>query len=279
MLTDLPKTGKGNQMSENLCIYHGGCNDGFGAAYAVWKKFGDEDTEYHPGIYQEEIPEVDNRNVIIVDFSYELGKMHEIIKRAKKVTVIDHHKTAQCNIQPLINDGLIDGIFDMEKSGAVLTWEYYHTIDVPELLYYIQDRDLWKFEIPLSKEISEGLNLEKKDFKKWDALDVCTLERNGITLLRMQRKRVDETKKHAWMENIGGYDVPIVNAPYYLASDVAGELSDGHPFAAVYWESEDSKTYSLRSREGGLDVSEIAEKLGGGGHKRAAGFKVNKQAR
>jgi len=34
--------------------------------------------------------------------------------------------------------------------------------------------------------------------------------------------------------------------------------------------------FSLRSQEGGIDVSEIAIKFGGGGHKHAAGFKVDR---
>jgi len=60
----------------------------------------------------------------------------------------------------------------------------------------------------------------------------------------------------------------------FMASDVAGELSEGYPFAAVFWVSQSEKTYSLRSRENGIDVSEIAKKYGGGGHKHAAGFKI-----
>lgn len=264
-------------MSKKMCIYHGGCNDGFGAAYAVWKAFPGEDIEFHYGIYQEDTPDVAGKDVIMVDFSYKLDKLREIISLANSVTIIDHHKTAQADIQPLIESDEVSGHFDMDKSGAVLTWEYYHNTEVPLLLRYIQDRDLWRFELSMSKEVSEGLNLSVQKFELWDAFahDVQSLADDGDVLLRIHRKRVDEAKKHFWMINIAGYDVPVVNAPYYMASDVAGELSEGHPFAAIYWDSEDHRTYSLRSREGGIDVSEIAKQFGGGGHARAAGFKIN----
>jgi nanoRNase/pAp phosphatase (c-di-AMP/oligoRNAs hydrolase) len=71
-----------------------------------------------------------------------------------------------------------------------------------------------------------------------------------------------------------GYDVPIVNAPYLNISELVGELSKGHPFAMGWFQRADGKyQYSLRSRmPEGIDVSELAKKYGGGGHKHAAGF-------
>ena len=68
----------------------------------------------------------------------------------------------------------------------------------------------------------------------------------------------------------------IANAPYSFASEVAGEIAgqDGTEFGACYFEVEQNRfQYSLRSR-GDFDVSEIAKKFGGGGHKNAAGFTV-----
>jgi len=36
-------------------------------------------------------------------------------------------------------------------------------------------------------------------------------------------------------------------------------MAQGEPFAACYYDKEDSRVYSLRSTEEGLDVSEIAK--------------------
>lgn len=38
---------------KKLCIYHGNCADGFGAAWAVRHALGDE-VEFYPGTYQQE---------------------------------------------------------------------------------------------------------------------------------------------------------------------------------------------------------------------------------
>ncbi len=48
--------------------------------------------------------------------------------------------------------------FNLRNSGAVLAWLYFHaTPTLPDLLSYVQDRDLWKFLLPNSKAHSEGL--------------------------------------------------------------------------------------------------------------------------
>jgi nanoRNase/pAp phosphatase (c-di-AMP/oligoRNAs hydrolase) len=80
--------------------------------------------------------------------------------------------------------------------------------------------------------------------------------------------------RHAKVQQFFGYDyrVPIVNATV-LFSEIAGELAQGHPFAAVYFDRPDGKRqWSLRSAPEGLDVAEIAKAHGGGGHTHAAGF-------
>ena len=60
-------------------------------------------------------------------------------------------------------------------------------------------------------------------------------------------------------------------------SDVVGQLAEGEPFAIgwFYKAANDTFVYSLRSREGGVDVSKVAEEFGGGGHARAAGFSLD----
>ena len=53
-----------------LCIYHGNCADGFGAAWAVRQYFGDGNVEFHAGLHGEAPPDTTGRDVVIVDFCY-----------------------------------------------------------------------------------------------------------------------------------------------------------------------------------------------------------------
>jgi len=64
-----------------------------------------------------------------------------------------------------------------------------------------------------------------------------------------------------------------------LFSYIAGELAKDRPFGTYYIDRHDGKRqWSLRSRDGGVDVSEIAKAHGGGGHKQAAGFEESLNA-
>lgn len=259
----------------DVCIYHGNCADGFGAAYAVWKRFGDE-VEYIPGTYGMPLPDMTGKAVLFVDFSLKHVIMEALLEQAAGVFIIDHHKTALEDLQPLIDAKKLEGVFNMEKSGAMLTWEYYHAEEPPTLIKHIQDRDLWKFELPHTRNIQAALFSYPYDFAIWDALmheDVDKLAADGIAIERKHFKDIKELLAVTQRSMvIGGHVVPVANLPYTMSSDAAGMLAEGQPFGACYWDTPGGRIFSLRSRQGGLDVSEIAKIYGGGGHPAAAGF-------
>ena len=166
----------------------------------------------------------------------------------------------------------------MDRSGAMMAWQFFHTSPPPELIRYIQDRDLWTRSLPGSDEFTVALQSYPQDFAVWDKLTVPQLIEEGRHIHRYYRGRVEDAKAKAFRAEIGGYIVPVVNASGWLASDVAGELSEGEPFAALYYDEGEWRNYSLRSRGDGIDVSEIARRYGGGGHRNAAGFRIARPA-
>jgi oligoribonuclease NrnB/cAMP/cGMP phosphodiesterase (DHH superfamily) len=115
-------------MSKTLVIYHGNCADGFGAAWAARRYFRSlrEPAEYYPGVYQDPPPDCTNKRVYLLDFSYKKKVMEQIIEQAARVTVLDHHKTAEEDLRDLFNSRRIDGEFDLERSGAMITWEWFN---------------------------------------------------------------------------------------------------------------------------------------------------------
>lgn len=267
-------------MTPDVCIYHGGCDDGFGAALAIWKRDG-WSVDYVPATYQEPPPDVIGKDVAIVDFSYKRPVMIELARQAKSVLVLDHHKTAQADLEGLSAEcPNVTVEFDMARSGAVMAWQYFHPgKPAPVFFEYLQDRDLWHKRLPNSDEFTMALRSYPQDFEVWDKLDVPTLIAEGGAIHRYYRTLVEGAKNHFYYREIAGYRVPVVNASLFMASEVAGELAEGNPFAAVYAESEKYITWSLRSRApDGTDVSEIAKEFGGGGHKHAAGFRIMRSA-
>lgn len=280
-----------------LCIYHGACDDGFAAAWCVRKALGD-DVEFYPGVYQKDPPLHEGRDVLFVDFSYKRPVLDAMAKSAKSILILDHHKTAAEDLADIeavpsfINwrdAALIHGsgvnmfaLFDMNRSGAALAWDYFIGGERPEFIEYIQDRDLWRKELKGGDEFTIALRSHPQDFKTWDRLvagGAAHLIQEGYAIQRYYRLRVEELKHSAYPSEIGGIACWISNAPYFAASEVAGELCDrGESFGACYFEVSAGRfQYSLRSR-GDFDVSAIARQFGGGGHKNAAGFSTNGKA-
>lgn len=263
---------------KKLCIYHGNCTDGFGAAWAVKQALGD-DVEFFKGVYGDLPPDVTGRDVIMVDFSYKMDVIDIMLDFAKSITIIDHHKTAEAEVMPALQEQLVDGIFDMNKSGAVLAWEWFHPhTDVPLLLQHIQDRDLWKFELEGTRDIIAALSSYDFDFDEWSALvngDIQSLRQEGAAINRAHLKSVNShIKSSASRIVIDEFNVPAINAPGVWASDSGNILCEGEPFAVCYWHKSGAMVFSLRSSDKGMDVSEVAKRFGGGGHRNAAGFSI-----
>jgi len=261
------------------CIYHGGgCADGFGAALIV-KKWADENKlpiEFVEGSYSDKsIPEVKGRDVYIVDFSYPRDVLIKMEEDANYLHVIDHHKTAEEDLK-----GLGFCSFDMEHSGAMLTWKhFYPNEEAPLLIQYIEDRDLWKWKLRNTKAISAGINLLEKNFDAWNNFlnndNMLFLEKKGQVIHQYENAQIKEflNNKKIELVNIANYEVPCVNSTT-LASELGNKLSEGYPFAAVYYNEGGRRYYSLRSQKDAVDVSEIAKKFGGGGHSQSSGFSI-----
>lgn len=274
-----------------LVIYHGNCADGFSAAWCFWRKYG-TGADYVAGVYQQNPPDVTGRDVFLVDFSYKSGVVEVLLDEANSVTLIDHHKTAIDDLRPLKErmaatnrDGRGDnfGWFcDLNRSGATLAWDYlFPGEDRPLLLGHVEDRDLWRFKLPGTREIQAFVFSHEYTFEQWDRLmsadqvELLKMTAAGAAIERKHHKDVAELVAVCKRRMvIGSYDVPVASLPYTLVSDAAHLMAQGEPFAACYWDTAEGRVFGLRATDDGVDVSEVAKQYGGGGHAKAAGFKV-----
>lgn len=265
-------------MSKALVIYHANCADGFGAAWAARGALGDM-ADYIPCQYGQPAPTIEpGQEVYIVDFSFPRDVMLTIGEKAASVMVLDHHKTAR--------DALagewpthIRITFDMERSGARMAWEAFHPgTAVPKLIQYIEDRDLWRWQLPNSREVSAAIRSYPFNFDIWNDFQIERLAAEGAAIIRYTTQQIGGLVSLAQRREVGGHTVPVVNAPACWASEVCNILAQGEPFAASWCASETEVFWSLRSAEDGIDVSEVAKQFGGGGHKHAAGFKTERLA-
>lgn len=289
---DVPEPAGYYDETKPLVIYHGNCLDGFTAAYAAWLKY--PSAEFVAGVYGEQPPACEGREVYLLDFSYKEPVLASMAASAKRIVILDHHKTAQEDLNDIQSMNNVYVYFDMDKSGARLAWEYFHPgLSIPWLVRYVEDRDLWRFSMSDTKVVNAALFSWEYSFDNWTMLlRTCetaagrvNLRAEGSAIERKQAKDIKELLAVCTQELIfcckalpyGEVSVACANLPYTLASDAAHTLAEGRPFGATYYQNKAGKfIFSLRSCEDGIDVSEVAKSYGGGGHKHAAGFMVDR---
>lgn len=269
-------------MSKVVCIYHANCFDGICSAWVVSRVY--PQATFIPYAYGDPVPidliEQDDK-VIMVDISFKRNEMENLKNWCNDLLVLDHHKTAQANCE-----GLDFCKFDMNESGASLAWRHYFPNEpLPALVKYVADRDLWRFKEPYSEEINAYIQSYPMTILDYEWLYKeleFGMDRVVVGGQSISRYKSSMTKAICKQVAVGhvGYDksevlVPIVNTSL-LFSEVGHELCKlypGYPYAAYYYDRLNSGTrqWGLRSI-GDFDVSEVAKRFGGGGHKNAAGF-------
>ena len=267
-----------------LCIYHANCADGFTAAWVVRKAY-DGSVDFHAASYGEPPPVVDDRDVIIVDFSYKRDVLTKMYCASNSLVVLDHHQSAKDDLEsvpwePDAHGTAWDIVFDMDHSGAGIAWDSYMNGPRPSFVNYVEDRDLWRFKLQYSREINAALSTYEFNFDTWDQLErrpINDLMLEGAAVARKHLKDVRELLRTTQRTMvIAGFIVPTANVPPHMCSDAGNAMADGDPnrFAACYWDTPNGRTFSLRSASSGMDVAKIAEMYGGGGHRHASGFQA-----
>ena len=269
-----------------LIISHADCTDGLTAAWVALRSLGD--AEVHFAHHGTDPPDVKGREVHMLDFSYKRRVMERLIFAldSGSLTLLDHHKTAEADLADLPHVERVSMTFDMKHCGARLAFDHFGGRDsgspvhhAERFVDYVQDRDLWKWQLPDSRLVSTAIDAYPRTFEAWDHLVLRPPEQladEGRIIEPYRQRCIESACALARLGKIGGHVVPVANtSEMRVASDTAHTLAAGYPFAATYWVRADGIIkFSLRSREEGIDVSEIAVAYGGGGHPHAAGFEM-----
>jgi len=268
-----------------ICVYHKNCTDGTTAAAVLLKKFPDCKLFPFEHKYKEEdlkalLDEIDQNTIVYIsDFSFPEKDSEKIIKKAKKVVNIDHHIGTYETLRKLASKyNNFEFVFDNNMSGASLTYKYFFGEPIPKLIKLVEDKDIWKWEFKdetkdansflmlftnkpekikelIDRELSDLLEKGKVISEYTDYLINFFVEKAKPTVIK-----IDEYKVKAF--NTGLFQSEIGN----ILSQKYGEA------VALFNINGDFVKISFRSNEGQSPTAlELAKRLGGGGHKHAAG--------
>jgi oligoribonuclease NrnB/cAMP/cGMP phosphodiesterase (DHH superfamily) len=320
-----------------LVIIHDTDADGIAAAWCIKQGFSGEHSEtvcipQRAGI--NDIPEglLPDDTVYLVDRTYPWVTLVELSKLVFQVTVIDHHKSAK---EQLYKDAVQSGLYELEfynnvdgngidgartylhityanlvvavdvdNSACMLAWSYVrenatvHRTEPPWFISYIEDRDMWWFKLPFSKEINAGLHFKGHTFEnyhKWLANQLYWSNNTdkehcisvGSIVLATQQ-RIIEGIAHGptvswWMLKNPviphqEYLTAMVCCPFSLISDLGNYMltcdKEGYekPDVVLVYNWDVVKKCYIYSIRSVVDMLWLAQLYGGGGHPKACRF-------
>ena len=307
-------------------LYHAGCPDGFGAAYAAWRKFGE--TATYRSVFYGKPPSLESlagKEIYILDFSFPPEELKAMAAVANAILQLDHHLSARNAWAEQLGEETgemqtwkhpelpLTVTFDMNKSGARLAWEHFHPdTPMPWPLKHVEDRDLWRFNLPATKAFTRALQLLPFEFNAWDLVmqqastpgskRYKTMLAEGEAIERFYQSEVDRLansslvmpvqlpgsaigREHAVRQGIpfiedeqGTWRVVsglAINANGLFTSELGERLAEKcGSFALVWTTAADGMVRAGLRARGQVDVAKMAERYGGGGHREAAGFNM-----
>lgn len=280
-----------------ICIYHSKDNDGYCSGAIVRKKYPDATLigyDYGQPFPWDKIPAMEQ--VIMVDVSLPMEQMHELLDHSGDFTWIDHHASAikayqeydkwpdyaKTRFKAVLEDGI---------AACEGTWKYlFPDEEMPRTVVYLGMYDTWRNEdkqhwrdFILPFQWGMRLNVFDANSFPQELLDANTSEAytlfskilvKGDTILTYQTNQNIRAMKASFVIDFFGYRVLCCNvggANSQMFDSVYNE--DEHDIMMPFFFSGNNCTCSLYTTKE-IDCSELAKSMGGGGHKKAAGFKV-----
>lgn len=286
-------------MDNTIVIYHKDCQDGTASCAAYKYLHPMTDAVFIPCSHSEKgsfnFNQLEGKNVVVLDFSFDLEQTLHIKSIANSFLNLDHHDSAFKEL------GSVEGfIFAPNESGATLTWKHFSDNAVPMFLQLIRANDIWDFSKhgkKLSQEFQAGLSHFNNDIVQYVELlhdsslgengRIKTICENGSVLLG-QLERMAKTLASRYSGEfieIEKVEIPVVNVnSEELAGRVSMLLAEGSPekVGGAYYFTNTGIHFSFRGLESSdIHLGEMMQRfqstnklIRGGGHAKAAGMSM-----
>lgn len=246
---------------------------------------------------------VHGRHLLLLDITLE-ASLRQLVEESETTEVCDHHESARTLLEELLAEypDKLSVVFDTKRSGARIAWErYFPKQPLPPVVAYVEDRDLWQWQLTASRAVNEALQVEDllSTFGEIEGLhaewaldttmfsDLCT---RGAHYLRSQRAFLNRLAKGAIRATVAvrgpdgeparapkTYNVLLCCSPTH-ASELAHVLLEDHAphheqkgwevhFVAVWQPSVVPKRQifvSVRSSRPEIDLSALSTRIVGG---------------
>lgn len=232
--------------------------------------------------------------------------LNKLLTKTKNITILDHHISKKPIVDELYQEGLIDGMSYVGASASLITycwWKYKKDLektilfldmfgksriaqdktDIPLSLKLVNSWDIWNgfyseaeayktfFEcqnfLPNSKEVKNILE---------NNMEVQRAIVNGNIMLQFYHQWGDQyCKRFGYETRYKGNNFFVLNVGN-ANSKIFGDRINNYDAVIIYCNDGEQYRCSIYSTKTEFNCANFAEQFGGGGHKGAAGFVLDK---
>lgn len=230
--------------------------------------------------------------VWMTDFSLQpWSEMERLKETCKNFRWIDHHKTAieSYNEWAERTRSRMNGLRRDGTAACRLCWEYcYSLISEPTAIYLAGVYDVWAWQdVPGAIEFQygtkfyetnpaeeEGKSFWKEQIQHPKSAHTKVVQEGKLLMRYKERSNANFIKSHSFETTLDELSVIAVNRKGNSQQFNAVWDPKKHDAMLTFCWAKGIWTVSLYSDRKDVDVSLVAKKYGGGGHRSAAGFQV-----
>lgn len=228
----------------------------------------------------------DGETVYFVDYSFTEKTKSILLELNSRCNLIwiDHHISSinlikEDNTQSIAG---IKGIRAIGESGALLTNRYFSDT-IYEFSELVSDYDCWIYKYG-NVTTHFKLGIESYEHNALDTVWIDLFDNNDLLQSIIEKGAVikdyiDKDNKlyldnYSYESTLNGIKCLVVNKK--SNSWIFGDKINDYPIVVIWVFNGKNYRYSLFSNKEDIDCSQIAELFGGGGHKSAAGFSLDR---
>lgn len=225
-----------------------------------------------------------NEEIVIVDFSpSDSDGFDKILSKTKNIIWIDHHGTA---IEKHSKFDWLPGFRKVGVAACELTWDYFMCSSefclgkMPMVVKYLGDYDVWAFkyghETSVFQSATKLYDADPKSsiWQKWlnvHYIPTVELEEGQIALDYRTNYYKDVVSQISYETEFEGYNCIVCNMPFCGSQLFDPIIKDYDILIAFYFDGS-NYVISFYTKKDNIDVSKLAVKYGGGGHRQASSF-------
>ena len=271
-------------------IYHNKDMDGYCSGAICRLKY--PDAKLIGWDYKDDIPDFkqfENDNVIMIDITFPIDKLIELGNITKELIVIDHHISFNKDVT---NIGLINFnyIYEPNIAACEIGWKYlFPGTKIPYGLILISRYDTWRqkegdwlnetlpFKYYMYGQCNSVESFPKQILESEENSYIFKAIFTGRDIMKYQ-EMMDEsaTKTFSFETEAFGLKALCLNIPYFSSETLKSKDLNKYDILIGINYTGNKWVVSLRSIGDRANCSVIAKQRGGGGHKNAAGFIVER---